>query len=222
MPERFDKATRRREPMRVLLHYVEHLQKAKRRGTNPRKIAKLQRSVVKYSARAAAAPRPARAAKASSSRRANSTSRFTGVTWNSTEEKWKAQVSFKTAEGRKQITIGTYDHEEMAAREYNAYVRRKGLIAKLNPVDENGVLVPKAKTSSRFWGVLWDTQKRKWCVRYSDDSKPSKQHHVGYFVDEEAAALAYNKAVIEVDLDRIRTVNRADPATGRPIPKDQE
>lgn len=39
--------------MRAFLHYVERLSKAKRRGTNPRKIAKLGRKVAKYSARAA-------------------------------------------------------------------------------------------------------------------------------------------------------------------------
>ena len=35
MPERLDKATRRREPVRAFLHYVEKLSKAKRRGANP-------------------------------------------------------------------------------------------------------------------------------------------------------------------------------------------
>ena len=45
MPERLDKATRRREPVRAFLHYVEKLSKAKRRGANPRKIAKLGRKV---------------------------------------------------------------------------------------------------------------------------------------------------------------------------------
>ena len=43
MPERLDKATRRREPIRTFVHYVERLAKAKRRGANPRKIAKLRR-----------------------------------------------------------------------------------------------------------------------------------------------------------------------------------
>jgi hypothetical protein len=63
MPERLDKATRRREPMRAFLDYVDRLSKAKRRGTNPRKIAKLGRKVAKYSARAAGAPQPTSAVK---------------------------------------------------------------------------------------------------------------------------------------------------------------
>ena len=36
MPERLDKATRRREPVRAFLHYVDRLAKAKRRGTSVR------------------------------------------------------------------------------------------------------------------------------------------------------------------------------------------
>ena len=44
---------------------------------------------------------------------------------------------------------------------------------------------------------------------------------VGYFLDEERAALAYNKAIIEADLEHLRVMNRVD-ATGRPLPKDQD
>ena len=48
-----------------------------------------------------------------------------------------------------------------------------------------------------------------------------KKCHVGYLVDEEVAALAYNEAVIAAGLDHIRVMNRVD-ATGRPLPKDQD
>ena len=47
MPERLDKATRRREPVRAFLHYVEKLSKAKRRGANPRKIANVASRVTR-------------------------------------------------------------------------------------------------------------------------------------------------------------------------------
>ena len=115
MSERLDKATRRREPVRAFLHYVDRLAKAKRRGTNPRKIA------------------------------------------------------------------------------------------------------------TRFWGVSWYPRTSQWRVQYYDDSKPrSKKCHVGYFVDEERAALAYNEALIAADLQHLRPMNRVDPATGRPLPKDQD
>ena len=49
MPERLDKATRRREPVRAFLHYVEKLSKAKRRGANPRKIATIHRHNSRWS-----------------------------------------------------------------------------------------------------------------------------------------------------------------------------
>ena len=44
----------------------------------------------------------------------------------------------------------------------------------------------------------------------------------GYFDNEERAALAYNEAVIAADLEHLCPMNRVDPATGRPIPKDQD
>ena len=68
----------------------------------------------------------------------------------------------------------------------------------------------------------WQADRGKWRVHYYDDSKPRcKKCHVGYFADEERAALAYNEAVIAADLADIRKMNRVD-ASGRPIPKDQD
>ena len=90
----------------------------------------------------------------------------------------------------------------------------------VNPVDANGKLVPK-KMTSRFWGVYWYKSSSKWRAEYFDDSEPRRKCHVGYFVDEEVAALAYNEAVIAADLADVRVMNRVDP-TGRPIPKDQD
>ena len=126
-----------------------------------------------------------------------------------------------TAQGRKQKTIGLYDDEEQAAREYNAYVRRHGLGNEINPVDANGKLLPKKKLTSRFWGVFWQANHGRWRVQYRDDSTPPKKIEVGTFDDEERAALAYNEAVIAADLDHIHVMNRVD-ASGRPLPKNQD
>ena len=126
-----------------------------------------------------------------------------------------------TAEGRKQKTIGKYDDEEQAALAYNAYVRRHGLENKINPVDANGKLLPKEKQKSRFWGVSWAADRSKWRARYRDGSTPPKYVNVGYFPEDEVAALAYNKAVRDNGLESIRNMNRVD-ASGRPLPKDQD
>ena len=118
---------------------------------------------------------------------------------------------------------GQYDDEEVAARKYNEYVRRHDLGNQLNDVDANGKPLPTTvKQTSRFWGVSWQASRCKWQAKYSDGSTPSRDVWLGYFVDEERAALAYNEAVIAADLADIRHLNRIDPATGRPLPKDQD
>ena len=92
-------------------------------------------------------------------------------------------MKVKVGDRLKSKSIGRYDDEEQAAREYNAYVISNGLSAKLNPVDANGKLVPK-KMTSRFWGVYWYKSSSKWRAEYFDDSEPRRKCHVGYFVDE--------------------------------------
>ena len=44
------------------------------------------------------------------------------------------------------------------------------------------------------------------------------REHVGYYADDEKAALAYNKAVSDAGLAGVRELNRVD-ASGRPVPK---
>jgi len=130
------------------------------------------------------------------------------------------------ARGNKRIQIGRYDDEEQAALAYNAYVQRHDLGNQLNDVDANGKPLPTIfKRSSRFHGVSWQANRSKcqWQVQYRDHtSTPAKTKtcHVGYYSDEEVAALAYNDAMIAAGLDHIRVMNRVD-ASGRPIPKDQ-
>ena len=147
------------------------------------------------------------------------TSRFIGVSWDEQTRKWRACVKVD----KRTKFIGLYEDEEVAARKYNEYVRGHDLGNNLNDVDANGKPLPTTvKRSSRFWGVSWYPPTSKWRVHYYDDSKPRcKKCHVGCFVEEERAALAYNEAVIAADLADIRNMNRVD-ASGRPIPKDQD
>ena len=152
-------------------------------------------------------------------RKKRKTSGFLGVCWDAARGKWKASVKV----GDKRIQIGRYDDEEVAARKYNEYVQRHDLGNQLNDVDANGKPLPTTvKQTSRFWGVSWQASRCKWQAKYSDGSTPSRDVWLGYFVDEERAALAYNEAVIAADLADIRHLNRVDPATGRPLPKDQD
>ena len=54
--------------------------------------------------------------------------------------------------------------------------------------------------SSRFFGVRWHQDHEKWEARYTDEK--SKQIHIAYFDDEEAAARAYNAKIAELGLNR--------------------
>ena len=207
---RFDQATRARDAAKGLLHYQNRLKKAVRLVKFAR-IDKFRRKIDKYrrAIRDAAAPR-----KGPNKRKS---SRFIGVTWDAARGKWMAYVMV----GDKHTQIGRYDDEEVAARKYNEYVRRHDLGNPLNDVDADGKPLPTTvKRSSRFFGVYWHADRGKWRVQYYDDSEPRTMCHVGYFVDEERAALAYNKAVCDHGLESIRYINRVDPATGRPLPRD--
>ncbi len=71
-------------------------------------------------------------------------------------------------------------------------------------------------TSSRFWGVSWHQQNKKWQAQYQDAD--GKTRSLGTFDDEEEAARAYNKAIRDAGLEGRRKTNAVD-ATGALVPK---
>jgi hypothetical protein len=71
-------------------------------------------------------------------------------------------------------------------------------------------------TSSRFWGVYWDRQGKKWAANFCDAN--GKNRHLGLFDDEEAAARAVNKAIRDAGLEGKRRINEID-AAGALVPK---
>ena len=74
---------------------------------------------------------------------------------------------------------------------------------------------PTAPTS-KFWGVSWKTNKGRWLARYTDAN--GKSRTIGYFDDQEAAALAVNKAIIDAGLAGLRRMNEIDE-DGMPVPR---
>ena len=152
-------------------------------------------------------------------------SRFWGVTWNREKKKWKAY--YQAADGTTRH-IGSFDDEEEAARAVNKAIRDAGLEGqrKMNAVDASGALVPKSghwrehdrsavvapdssrapsETTSKFWGVSWSKQMRRWQARYYDAS--GKMRHIGYFDTQEAAAHAVNAAIRRAGLEGRRKTN---------------
>ena len=107
----------------------------------------------------------------------------------------------------------------------------------MNAVAATGALVPKAPgvhnardrsavvapdpalapsaTTSKFWGVNWDKQKRLWLARYRDAN--GNQRAIGLFDTQEDAARAYNAAIRRAGLERRRRTNPV--VDGQLVPK---
>ena len=57
---------------------------------------------------------------------------------------------------------------------------------------------------------------RRWRATYNDAN--TVKRHIGYFDDQEAAALAVNKAIIDAGLAGVRRMNEIDE-DGMPVPR---
>ena len=69
---------------------------------------------------------------------------------------------------------------------------------------------------STAWAVLTRRCPHRWRATYNDAN--TVKRHIGYFDDQEAAALAVNKAIIDAGLAGLRRMNEID-ADGMPVPR---
>ena len=60
-------------------------------------------------------------------------------------------------------------------------------------------------TTSKYWGVTWDKQRRRWKATYRDAN--GKQRTIGLFDTQEAAAHAVNAAIRQAGLEDRRKTN---------------
>jgi osmotically-inducible protein OsmY len=112
-------------------------------------------------------------------------SKHRGVSWDKRSKKWIACIKYDG----KQHGLGSFEGEEDAARAYDKAARaHHGEKAQLHfPAEgESG-----SKQSSNYRGVTWEKKRYKWAANIRYDGK---QHHLGYFEDEEEAARAYDRA----------------------------
>ena len=91
--------------------------------------------------------------------------------------------------------------------------RRSARPTTVAAADEDG---DARTTSSRFWGVCWHRQGKKWQAEYRDAD--GKTRTIGRFDDEEEAARAVNKAIRDAGLEGKRRINEID-AAGALVPK---
>jgi len=133
-------------------------------------------------------------------------SRFRGVFFNHRRGRWDMQFRIP---GGGSATITGYETEEAAARAHDrAALHYLGPKAQLNfPSSARFIRaadVPtlaaekrrafKANTTSRFRGVSWDRQVRRWrsCIKVG-----GQPLLLGYYDDEEAAAFAYDAKALD-------------------------
>jgi len=94
---------------------------------------------------------------------ASSSSRFAGVSWDRSRKKWKASKHLVLAGTRQQkrLFLGYYANEDDAARAVADYV-------------EQGTVPERKVQSSRFRGVSWCKQTKKWTSRITDDGRKTR------------------------------------------------
>lgn len=61
-----------------------------------------------------------------------------------------------------------------------------------------------SNNSSGYYGVCWKKESKKWCARITRDGK---RVHLGYFVNKDDAAMAYDKAVANCTDNKYRPSN---------------
>ena len=72
--------------------------------------------------------------------------------------------------------------------------------------------------TSKFWGVAWNKCERRWRGRYTDAD--GKQHHLGQYDTQEAAAHAVNAAIRRTGLEGRRRTNPV--VDGRLVPRERK
>lgn len=113
-------------------------------------------------------------------RRGVYSSKYPGVSWCNTIQKWVSAIRVK----KKGIRLGAFDCEELAREYYeNAVIAIR---------DGKDIVVKRAEYSSKHEGVSWHKCSRKWIAyTYLD----GKQKYLGLYKTEEDAYAAQQKAV---------------------------
>eukprot|EP00879_Flechtneria_rotunda_P025004 GHRR01026533.1.p1 GENE.GHRR01026533.1~~GHRR01026533.1.p1 ORF type:complete len:778 (+),score=348.07 GHRR01026533.1:1-2334(+) len=137
-------------------------------------------------------------------------SQYKGVSWSASCSRWVAVIWDRVK--KKARHVGVYDSQEEAARAYDKEVlmtqgaKNTGLNFRDSVQlfqDEVGTRLDQAgggggttkANSSSYRGVSWHERSRRWETRAWCQGR---QHFVGTFTSEEAAARAYDRAILKL------------------------
>jgi hypothetical protein len=118
----------------------------------------------------------------SSKDRKNGTSKYTGVCWQKSNNKWQSEI---TINGKKKY-LGLFTDE------YEAHLAYQKALKMYHEGDLSFMKIKEF--SSKYKGVSWHKSLNKWMVRIKVDGK---RKYLGLFTDEYEAHLAYEKALNE-------------------------
>eukprot|EP00984_Skeletonema_dohrnii_P027090 scaffold16542_cov152-Skeletonema_dohrnii-CCMP3373.AAC.6 len=167
-------------------------------------------------------------------------SKYTGVSFHKWNHKWNAQIMMDG----KQHCIGFYDNEEEAAVDYARAVfkyKGQGALDKaeeqkaLSKVGEHSLFtidlsdvppqppIPKSagrikEGTSKYTGVSFHKQIKKW---YAKITIEGKQRCIGFYTNEEEAAVDYARAVIKYKGDNTRK-QPIEPVENRPMKRQRQ
>ena len=172
--------------------------------------ARVQASQIKYELDLSDVPSILPIVKSGDGRTKENTSKYTGVSWNKSVNRWTAKITHKG----KPRYIGSYANEEDAGIDYaRAVFKYKGKealdkarvkasqikfeldlsdVPLISPILNSGKRVTEA--SSRYVGVSFHKGKKRWT---SQILLKGKQRHIGSYESEEKAAINYARALLK-------------------------
>merc|ERR1711965_1246782 len=131
----------------------------------------------------------------------NRPSKYVGVTWNKKNKKWQAKIMTNGEEKH----LGYSHDEKEAARMYDEQAALLGKpvnfplhedmeqAAKKAPQRKDMSKVPNVNRPSKYVGVTWSKQMKKWEAKIKIDGKNKT---LGYYHDEKEAARIYDEQAI--------------------------
>lgn len=137
------------------------------------------------------------------------TSNYRGIYFDKKANKWAASININ----RKNTYLGVFEDEKTAAKMYDVCANYLyGEFARLNFPNEDLLNIPpeeilnKTKNknySSKYKGVSWDKNSKKWKVCTRIGEKNNERKYLGLFIDEYEAHLVYENYVNKIKAESI-------------------
>ena len=138
------------------------------------------------------------------------------------ENRWIANAPVKKGGSRKKY-IGTFNSEKVAALAHDCYARKIGCtkinfenesiseeeVADQKLLQPNSLQNPPVKGRSKYRGVHWQKNRKRWMARYSQCTNGKKHINLGAFLDAKHVALAFDHEARKQDRKR-ETLNFPD------------